>query len=94
MFEAAVAGGAAALGATPAGLVAGASADIVSLQADHAALAGRDGDAILDAWIFAGGGDLVDCVWVRGEKRVADGCHAARDAVASRFAAAMRRLLA
>ena len=94
MFEAALRGGTTALGATPAGLVAGASADIVSLQADHAALAGRDGDAILDAWIFAGGGDLVDCVWVRGEKRVADGRHAARDAVASRFAATMRRLLA
>jgi cytosine/adenosine deaminase-related metal-dependent hydrolase len=94
MFEAAVAGGAAALGALPAGLTAGASADIVSLRSDHPVLAGREGDAIIDAWIFAGSSDAVDCVWVRGDKRVDAGRHKAREEVGVRFVATMLRLAA
>ncbi|MBA3517553.1 MAG: formimidoylglutamate deiminase [Rhizobiales bacterium] len=94
LFGAAISGGAAALGVGPAGLVAGAVADIVSLRADHPALLGRDGDALLDSWIFAGSGDVVDCVWARGAKRVADGRHHRRDAVRARFRAAMERLVA
>ena len=92
LFDAALVGGSAALAAGGFGLAAGASADIVSLKADHPALAGRAGDQILDAWIFAGSSDCVDCVWVRGERLVADGRHAKREAVAKDFAAAMRRL--
>jgi formiminoglutamate deiminase len=94
LFDAALAGGAAALGAAPAGLAPGAPAHIVSLRADHPALVGRDDDAILDAWIFAAGGDLVDCVWVRGAKRVAGGRHFSRESVFPRFRAAMKRLTA
>jgi formiminoglutamate deiminase len=94
LFDAALAGGAAALGAAPAGLVPGAPADIVSLRADHPALVARDGDAILDAWIFAGGRDLVDCVWARGVKRVAGGRHMSRDSVFPRFRAAIERVTA
>jgi len=94
LFGAAISGGAAALGVGPAGLVAGAVADIVSLRADHPALLGRDGDALLDSWIFAGSSDVVDCVWARGAKRVADGRHHRRDAVRARFRAAMERLVA
>ena len=94
LFEAALHGGAAALASGAAGLVPGASADIVSLRADHPLLVGRDGDALLDSWIFAGGSDLVDCVWTRGVKRVARGRHLGRDAVTPRFKAAMVRLTA
>ena len=94
LFQAALTGGAAALDAGPAGLRPGAAADIVTLRADHPALAGRSGDAILDAWIFAGGSELVDCVWARGIKQVADGRHTHRDAVRSRYATAMKRLTA
>jgi formiminoglutamate deiminase len=94
LFDAALAGGAAALGAAPAGLVPGAPADIVSLRADHPALVARDGDAILDAWIFAGGRDLVDCVWARGVKRVAGGRHVSHDSVFPRFRAAIERVTA
>lgn len=94
LFDAAISGGAAALGVSPGGLIAGASADIVSLRADHPALYGRDGDALLDAWIFAGSNEVVDCVWARGVKRVADGRHYRRDTVRARFHAAVKRLVA
>ena len=54
----------------------------------------RSGDRLLDSWIFSGDGRCVDAVWVAGRKVVSDGRHATRDAIAARFAATMRRVLA
>jgi formiminoglutamate deiminase len=93
LFEGALAGGAQALGVAVPGLVAGAPADIVSLDAEHVALAGRRGDAILDSWIFAARESPIDCVWARGEKRVSSGRHHKREAVALRFRQTLERLL-
>ena len=67
LFDAALDGGSVALGAGPSRIAAGAAADFVSLDANHPSLAGKSGDAILDAWIFANG-SKVDCVWVHGQK--------------------------
>jgi cytosine/adenosine deaminase-related metal-dependent hydrolase len=92
LFGRAVAGGSAALGVAAAGIREQAAADIVALRAGHPVLARRDGDAILDAWIFAGGNELVDCVWRRGTKLVDGGRHIERDRVGRRYAAAMQRL--
>jgi formiminoglutamate deiminase len=93
LFDAALRGGAQALGLTQSGLLVGAFADIVSLDAHNVALAGRAGDAILDSWIFAGGRSLVDCVWARGRKVVKDGRHHSRETVALRFRRAIEGLL-
>ncbi len=82
-----------ALGVTPAGLVEGAFADIVSLDAESVALAGRSGDAILDSWIFGAVRPMVDCVWARGIKMVKDGRHISRDTVAPRFRRTIEGLL-
>lgn len=91
LFAAALEGGAAALGAGPSQLAAGAAADFVSLDATHPSLAGKSGDAILDAWIFANG-TTVDCVWVHGKKLVEGGHHSRRDAIARRFRDVMQAL--
>jgi formiminoglutamate deiminase len=92
LYQRALAGGAQALGRLSGALKVGAAADLVSLRADHPTLAGRSGDEILDAWIFAVGNPLVDCVWSGGRKVVADGRHLGRAPIVARFAAAMRRL--
>ncbi|MCK0195879.1 formimidoylglutamate deiminase [Ancylobacter sp. 6x-1] len=92
LFDGALAGGAQALGQGGAGLVAGASADIVSLDLTRAAFAGRQGDVLLDAWIFASRGGGVDCVWRGGEKVVEAGRHRARESIEARFRASMARL--
>ena len=94
LFDAALAGGAAALGTGPAGLRAGAAADFVTLRAGHPNLVHRHGDRLLDGWVFGAGRGAVDGVWVRGRRLVVDGRHVARDAVAARYADTMRRLLA
>ncbi|MER8827409.1 formimidoylglutamate deiminase [Mesorhizobium sp. M0938] len=93
LFDAALDGGSAALGAGPSEIAAGASADFVSLDGIHPSLAGKTGDAVLDAWIFANG-TKVDCVWVHGKKLVIGGRHARRDAIAERFRKVMTALSA
>ncbi|WP_411035321.1 formimidoylglutamate deiminase [Shinella sp. BYT-45] len=90
LFDGALAGGAAALGAQAA-VAPGSAADLVGLAPRHGLeLAG---DALLDGWIFANGAE-VDCVWVNGRKQVEGGRHVAREAVGRRFTAAMRALAA
>ncbi|ESY65515.1 N-formimino-L-glutamate deiminase [Mesorhizobium sp. LNHC252B00] len=93
LFDAAHDGGSVALGAGASAIAAGASADLVSLDAGSPSLAGKTGDAILDAWIFANG-SKVDCVWVHGQKQVSGGRHARREAIADRFRGVMTALSA
>lgn len=94
LFEAVLKGGSQALGVARPGLAEGGFADIVSLDAQHVALAGRSEDAILDSWIFGAGRSLVDCVWARGRKVVKDGRHHSRETIALRFRQVLEGLLA
>lgn len=94
LFDAALCGGGQALGAGMGGVRVGASADLVSLNTDHPALIGRREDAILDSWIFGARQSVIDCVWVRGKKRVEGGCHLGAPAIAARFRRTLEGLLA
>ncbi|MDX8481060.1 formimidoylglutamate deiminase [Mesorhizobium sp. VK24D] len=91
LFDAALDGGSQALGAWPSHIAVGGPADFVSLDASHPSLAGKAGDAILDAWIFANG-SKVDCAWVHGKKQVSGGRHLRREAAAERFRKVMTAL--
>ncbi|QDM20710.1 formimidoylglutamate deiminase [Tardiphaga sp. vice154] len=93
LFDGALNGGSQALGVGAAGLLEGASADIVALDGDNAALVARDGDAILDSFVFAARRSPVDAVWVRGQLLVSDGRHHAAEPIARRFRATLERLL-
>lgn len=93
LFRQALAGGAQALGAE-AGLAVGGPADIVALDLDHPSLASRQGDAILDSWIFACRESPVASVWRRGRQVVAHGRHVDRPALARRYREVVGRLLA
>jgi len=93
LFDGALRGGSQAVGLAKTGLTEGAFADIISLDAQNIALAGRTSDAILDSWIFGAGRSPVDCVWARGRKVVKDGRHQHRETVAQRFRGAIEGLL-
>ncbi|WP_309083487.1 formimidoylglutamate deiminase [Chelativorans sp.] len=91
LYEAALAGGAQALGRENGALQAGRWADLVAI--DPAAFAGAgEGDAILDGWIFAGGNDAVTDLWSAGRHMVREGRHVAREAIAARYRAVVARL--
>ena len=92
LYGRAVRGGAQALG-VPEGLVVGGAADIVSLDAGHAALFGKSGNARLDAHVFAAAGDI-DCVWRHGRKVVEGGRHIRREAVVAEYRKIVERLKA
>jgi formimidoylglutamate deiminase len=93
LFEAVLAGGAQALGVVG-GLKAGFAADIVSLDENSPALAGRSGDAILDGWIFGSRSSLVDCVWTSGRRVVTNGRHDQAESVTAGFRRRLEGLLA
>jgi len=91
LIASAVAGGARALGAS-AGIAPGASADFLSLVSDAPALMELEHEVLADAFVFAGGRELVDCVWRAGVKVVEGGRHRARSAISARYAREMRRM--
>ena len=93
LFAGALSGGARALGVRPPGLEPGASADIVCLDAGHPSLTGRQGDGLLDGWIFAARGGAVERVWRRGRKVVEAGRHVGRDAIAQAYRRTLTGLL-
>ena len=92
LFAAALAGGAQALGVTPAAIAAGAPADIIALDARHPSLVARTGDDLIDGWLFASRAEAVETVWLCGRKLVANGQHIHRSAIRDRFAQTLLRL--
>jgi formimidoylglutamate deiminase len=70
------------------------AADTVTLDADVPQLIAATATDIADRWIFAGNRNAVYAVTVDGREVVTGGSHRDREAIAVRFAAAMRGLLA
>jgi formimidoylglutamate deiminase len=93
LFQAAVDGGAQAIGRTSGRIEAGARADLVVLDSNHPALIGRQGDALLDSFVFAGNDSPIRDVMAGGRWRVRDGHHADEQAVAARYRSVMTTLL-
>ena len=100
IMEIALAGGAQALGRAQGlglehgggSIAVGGPADFVSLNEQEVTLACRAADALIDAWIFASAGDVVDCVWVAGRKVVKEGRHVAREKIEKNFVKAMKEM--
>lgn len=92
LFAASLAGGGRSLGGGGA-IVIGASADFLTLDTDHPCLVARDGDALVDGWLFAAGRAGIDCVWRRGQRVVSHGRHHARDAIVARYRTTLAGLL-
>lgn len=92
LFDTARRGGSQALGLASGSIAIGQTADIVILDEAHPALVGRDGDEVLDSWIFAAGGGAVRDVFAGGNRVVAAGRHVRRDAILQSFTNTMHRL--
>jgi len=72
-------------------IAVGMSCDLVVLDTDYPTLTGREGDLILDSFIFSGSG-AIDQVWSGGKRIVENGRHVARDAIAARYRRAIAEL--
>ncbi|MBI1778076.1 MAG: formimidoylglutamate deiminase [Proteobacteria bacterium] len=92
LYRRALAGGAQALARPIGRLAPGARADLVVLDPESPTLAGKTGDRLLDALVFAGNANPVKDVMVGGRWQVRDGRHLAREPVRSRFRRTMQAL--
>ena len=86
LFEAAVAGGAQAMGGWPASRIStGERADFVVLDHHHPALAAAAGDSLLDACLFAADNAAIKTVHCGGVPVVQNGRHVAREELSQRY---------
>lgn len=92
LYEAATAGGAQALGQPVGRIETGRRADLVELDADHPWLAGLDGDALLDSYVFAHEPGMIHSVWVAGEPWVEQGAHRDEASIQAAFRRVRREL--
>ncbi|WP_291076099.1 formimidoylglutamate deiminase [Hyphomonas sp.] len=92
LYEHAVAGSARALGRSSGKIAVGAYADMLALDGKSLELAGLVGDAMLDAWIFAGADDIITDVWSAGRHMVQGGQHVQRDQIVTAYAGLSKRL--
>ena len=93
LFDAALAGGAQALGQPVGALEVGKRADWLVLDGNDPYLATAEGDALLNRWLFAGGDRQVRDVMVGGNWVVRDGRHGAEVETAREFAGVLREVL-
>jgi formimidoylglutamate deiminase len=92
LYEAALAGGAQAAGRRIGRIAVDCRADLVVLDRAHPTLAGRQGDAWLDAYVFSAGAVAVDSVLVGGHHVVSKGRHHGHDTLTRRYKATLERL--
>lgn len=92
LFDAAVTGGAQAIGRNAGAIVEGRYADLISLDTSATDLEDRAGDEILDAYIFAGDDRMVSDVWSAGRHVVQDGKHVKGEEIRNRYRQTMASL--
>lgn len=92
LYEAALQGGALAMGQKVGRIAAGAKADLLVLDNRHPLLANVKADDILGRWIFAGASRMIRDVMVAGDWVIQDGRHPDEIEAGRTFAAAMRPL--
>jgi formimidoylglutamate deiminase len=92
LFDAALRGGAQAAGRASGAIAPGLWADMLALDATAVDLIGRQGDTLLDTWIFAGDDRMVQDVWAAGRHVVQEGRHIMRDAITRDYVQVLGRL--
>jgi len=92
LFEASRAGSAAPAGFASWGLLEGARADFLVLDAQHSGLLGMPVSHLLDALVFATQGEAISDVFVAGRQVLAGGRHQQQERINGDFARAMRDL--
>ncbi len=85
LFEGAAKGGAQAAGRNSGAIEMGRLADLMALDANATDLAGRQGDMLLDSFIFAGDKSMITDVWAAGRHLVKDGRHKKRGDITSNY---------
>ncbi|MEH6404326.1 MAG: formimidoylglutamate deiminase [Sneathiella sp.] len=93
LFDNALFGGSRSINPTEKqGLVEGAPANMVVLDAEHPVFTGKDASYAFDSWFFAGGNECVKDVFVWGKQVINEGEHSLENVITERFKIVMKRL--
>ena len=92
IFDAALKGGAQAVGQKASGIAVGARADFVVLDGANPYIAAASGNQILDRWLFALGGETVRDVMVAGQWKIRNGRHHLEEDIDRAFARVLMKL--
>lgn len=92
LFDGALRGGAQAAQRRSGAIAPGLWADLVALDTSAVDLDGREGDALLDTFIFAGDHRMITDLWSAGRHMVQGGRHIHRDAILGRYRETMTAL--
>lgn len=92
LYARAAQGGARAAQRQSGALEVGKWADLLALDTTAIDLEGREGDALLDSFIFAGDDRMIGDVWSAGRHLVREGRHIRHDAIAARYRHVMAAL--
>lgn len=92
LFGGAALGGAQAASRDSGVIEAGRLADLLALDSAHVDLIGREGDMLLDSFIFAGNKTMVSDVWAAGRHCVKNGRHKKHDSITTRYKQCMESL--
>ncbi len=93
LWNAVTCGGAQALGRETGMIDIDMWGDMVALNGDHPDLWGREGDAVLDSFIFTGDSSWVTDVWSAGRHCVKNGAHVQHDGIRVNYAKTVRSLM-
>ena len=85
LFDGAVQGGAQASGRNSGVIEVGRVADLLALDPEHVDLLGREGDMLLDSFVFAGDKMMISDVWSAGRHLVKDGQHKKHNEITSNY---------
>ncbi|MEP0520261.1 MAG: formimidoylglutamate deiminase [Hyphomicrobiales bacterium] len=85
LYEGAAGGGAQAAGRNSGRIEVGALADLVALDSNMTDLLGKDGDEVLDSYIFCGDDSMVSDVWSAGRHLVREGCHIKKESIVGAY---------
>ncbi|MGI9356033.1 MAG: formimidoylglutamate deiminase [Rhizobiaceae bacterium] len=92
LFDEMLTGGAQASGRKSGRIETGAWADLMVMDAAHVDLDRREGDTLLDCFVFAGDDRMITDVWSAGRHMVQGGRHIHRDSIEQRYRNVMREL--
>lgn len=92
LLEGAAQGGARATGRDAGAIAPGRLADLMALDTTHIDLEGREGDTLLDAFVFAADDRAISDVWAAGRHLVSGGEHVQHQAITEAYRGVLRRL--
>ena len=92
LFGGVLQGGAQASGRHSGVIEAGRLADMLALDSDHIDVLGREGDMVLDSFIFAGDKKMITDVWSAGRHLVKEGSHLKHDSITANYRACIASL--